>query len=82
MYKILFTQTAEKQFKKLKKEIQIRIGNALRRIQLRPYSYVKRLVGVPYFCLRIGEYRIILDIKENNLIIYVISLGHRRNIYK
>ena len=82
MYKIELSQTAEKQFYKLEKELQIRIISTLNRIRIRPYSHIKKLVNSPYFCLRVGDYRIILDIKEEKLLIFVIELGHRRRIYK
>jgi mRNA-degrading endonuclease RelE of RelBE toxin-antitoxin system len=29
----------------------------------------------------VGDYRIIMDIDKNNLIILVIKVGHRKNIY-
>jgi len=82
MYTVELSKTAEKQFYKLKKETQIRIISSLERIKVRPYAHVKKLVGVPYFSLRVGDHRIILDIQNNKLMIYVIELGHRRNIYK
>ena len=82
MYEIGFSVTAEKQLYKLEKEAQIRIISTLERIRVRPYSYVKRLAGSPYFRLRAGDYRVILDIKENTLMIFVIEVGHRKDIYK
>ncbi len=81
-YEIEFSKIAEKQLYKLEKEIQIRIISALERISIRPYSHIKKLVGSPYFRLRAGQYRIIIDIKENKLLIYIIEVGHRSNIYK
>jgi mRNA interferase RelE/StbE len=82
MYEILFSKTAEKQLYKLDHSIQIRIITALERIRVRPYPHVKKLVNSTYFRLRVGAYRIILDIKENKLLIFVIEFGHRKNIYK
>ena len=82
MYKIVFGQDAEKQFKKLEKEVQNRICNALKRIEVRPYSFVEKLVGFPYYKLRIGHYRIILDIKNNENILFIMKIGHRKDIYK
>lgn len=81
MYSIEFTQTAEKQFNKLSKEIQIRIINVLERIKIRPFHFIKRKEGTTYFIMRIGDYRAILDIKTNFYTIYVIEIGHRKNIY-
>ncbi len=82
MYEIEFSRTSEKHLFKLEKEIQLRIISVLERIRIRPYAYVKRLVGSPYYRLRVGDYRIILDIKDDKLIIFVIELGQRKNIYK
>ncbi len=31
---------------------------------------------------RIGEYRLLAEIKDNELIIHVITIGHRKNIYR
>ncbi len=82
MYSIEFTQLAQKQFNKLSKDIKIRVVATLKRIRVRPYPHVKKLVGSPFFRLRVGRYRVILDIKDDVLIILVVGLGHRKNIYK
>ncbi|MBI2044779.1 type II toxin-antitoxin system RelE/ParE family toxin [Candidatus Pacearchaeota archaeon] len=82
MYSVSFDKKAENQLKKLDKSVQERILNVLDRIKIRPFSYdIKRLQGTNYYRARAGEYRIILDIKQNQLIIIVIEIGHRKNIY-
>ena len=81
MYNIIVSDKAKKQLSKLPKEIIDRIGNALERIKIRPHSFVLRLVGSPYYRLRVGDYRVILDILGEKLIIIVIEVGHRKNIY-
>ena len=82
MYSIKFNPKAEKQLAKLDKQVQNRILTALDRIKIRPFSYdIKRLQGTQYCRLRVGEYRIILDIKQNQLIIIIAEVGHRKNIY-
>jgi mRNA interferase RelE/StbE len=43
---------------------------------------VKKLVGDPGYRLRVGEYRVIIDIYKDKLVILVIKIGHRKNIYK
>lgn len=81
MYSVEFTQTAGKQFLKLPKKIQERVISVLERIKERPFHFIKRKQETPYFILRIGEYRAILDIRRENSIIYIIEVGHRKNIY-
>ncbi|MBS3107447.1 type II toxin-antitoxin system RelE/ParE family toxin [Candidatus Woesearchaeota archaeon] len=78
MYSFEFSETAEKQFYKFNREVQKRIISTLERIKIRPYSYILRLVNSPYFRLRVGEYRLILDIKENKLTIFIIEIRHRK----
>ena len=81
MYSIEFSRTAEKQLYKLERQIQQRIINVLERIRIRPFHFIKRKQGTPYFILRIGEPRAILDVKEEKNTIFVIEAGHRKNIY-
>lgn len=81
MYSVEFSKTAEKQLYSLEKETQARIISTLERCRVRPHHYAKKLAGMPYFRLRVGDYRVILDIKNDKLIIFVIEVGHRKNIY-
>ena len=66
MFSIQFTKTAERQFDKLPKEIKHRVLNVLERIKIRPFHFVKRKEGTPYFIMRVGDYREILDIKNES----------------
>jgi len=81
MYTIIISDKAKKQLDKLQQDIKDRIGNAIDRIKINPFHYVLRLVGSPYYRLRVGDYRVILDIQQDRLIIFVIELGHRKNVY-
>lgn len=82
MYEIIFSRTAENQLSKLDKNLRKRILSTLERIKIRPYSFVKRKQGTSHFILRVGQHRIILDIKNKKLKILVLEIGHRKNIYK
>ena len=81
MYTIAFSDLARKQLHKLSKEIQIRIISVLERIRIRPEAYVMKLVGDPGYRLRVGDYRVIIDLDKDKLFILVLKVGHRRNIY-
>ena len=82
MYALAFSDLALKQLKKLNPDTRVRIISTIERCRIRPYQHVKKLVGGPYFRLRVGKYRVILDIKHEILLIFVIELGHREDIYK
>ncbi|MDA3854834.1 MAG: type II toxin-antitoxin system RelE/ParE family toxin [Candidatus Woesearchaeota archaeon] len=81
-YDLIYTDKAKKQLKKFDRDLQERILNSLQRCRIRPHSYVKKLVGNPYFRLRVGELRVIVDIKDNKLLILVLEVDHRKRIYK
>ncbi|MFH1849616.1 MAG: type II toxin-antitoxin system RelE/ParE family toxin [archaeon] len=74
MFDILFTAESKKFLKKL--DNQNRIISALERCRVRPHHHVKKIIASPYFRLRVGDYRVILDIKSGKLLIIVIAIGH------
>ena len=81
MYSVEFSETAEKQFNKLERNTEERIINVLERIRINPYHFIKRKQGTNYFIARIGEYRAVLKIDDIRKIIFVVEIGHRKNIY-
>lgn len=81
-YSIILSSLAEKQLKKLDKDIQQRIISTLKRCKIRPYAHVKKIVGSDYFRLRVGNYRVIMDIQGDKLRIFVVTIAHRKKIYK
>jgi len=82
MYIITFSDLSLKQLKKLDEITQSRIIATINRCRIRPYSHVKKLVDNPYYRLRVGKYRVIINIMNNELIIFVIEIKHRKNVYK
>ena len=80
-YQVIFSDLALKQLRKLDREIGQRIISALERIRIRPDAYVKKLVGDEGYRIRVGNYRVILDLDKEKLIILVLRIGHRRNVY-
>jgi mRNA interferase RelE/StbE len=82
MYDVIFSDNAFRQLEKLDKGVQERIIKTLERIRLRPEAYVTRLIGEEGYKLRIGDYRAILDLEEDKLLILIIKVGHRKNIHK
>ncbi|MGP6208049.1 type II toxin-antitoxin system RelE family toxin [Cuniculiplasma sp. SKW3] len=80
-YQVIFSDLALKQLKKLDGQIRQRIISTLERIRIRPDKYVKKLVGDEGYRLRVGNYRVILDIDQEKLIILVLRIGHRRSVY-
>ena len=82
MYELISSPNAFKSLEKLEKSVQERITSALGRLRIRPESCdIKRLVGMPGYRFRVGDYRVIFDIDKNELKILVLKIGHRENVY-
>ena len=86
-WQIEFTQTSLKQLKKIDKAIAKRIITFIKiRIaeQDDPRVLGKALQGKTlgvYWRYRMGDYRVICDIQDQKLIILVVEIGHRKDIY-
>jgi mRNA interferase RelE/StbE len=82
MYEILFDTQAEKQLKKIDSQNQKRILEKIEKLKNSPNLGIPltgNLAGL--FKLRIGDYRTIYQIRNHELIILVLKIGHRRNVY-
>ena len=83
-YSIEFLRTALKELSKLPKDVQQRIAAKIDELKTNPYlPGVKALKnGDGRLRLRVGDYRVVYRIEEDKLVILIVKVGHRRNIYK
>ena len=84
-WQIIFTKKAQKQINDLDKSTQLRIKKAIiEKLFTNPAAYLEPLVGDlgGYYKFRVGDYRLICAKEDEKLIVIVIELGHRREIYK
>ena len=70
-YTVIWTEKALKSLKPLPKKTAARIVAAVEKIRDEPRNHVQQLRGSPYFKLRVGGYRVILDIRKKVLIVYL-----------
>jgi mRNA interferase RelE/StbE len=80
-YTVIWTEKALKNLKPLPKKTAARIVAAVEKIRDSPQDHVQQLRGSPFFKLRVGGYRVILDIRKKVLIVYVVRVGKRENVY-
>ena len=82
-YQIIILPAAEKALSKLPKKMQVRIQGAITTLASNPIPPVsKKLVGRDNYRLRVSDYRIVYSIHENILTVKIVSVGHRREIYR
>jgi len=82
-YTVLIERYAQKQIIKLDKQIIPVIKSAISSLADNPRPYgCKKLKGEEAFRIRVGDYRIIYEIDDGKIIVTVVSVGHRKDIYK
>lgn len=83
-YQIEITPSARRQFKRLPADVQKKIRNKLDALAFDPFAAsmdVKKLAGREGYRLRVGDYRVIYTLENNLLVIVVLAVGNRREIY-
>ena len=83
-YKIEISRTAEKQLKKLPRDDQRRIARAMVELGDNPRPPGSRkLTGYDdVYRVRVGMYRVIYSVSGRKLIVIILKIGHRRDVYR
>ena len=82
-YKIEFRPAALRELRKIDRSVQPRIQGAIALLALDPRPPASRaLRGRDGFRLRVGDYRILYAIHDDVLLIVVVTIGHRRDVYR
>lgn len=84
-YSVCWKPTAEKELRALPKATIQAVIAAVERLAINPYpANTKKLKGTSKACFRVrtGNYRIIYEVQDQELIIYIIEVGHRKDIYR
>ena len=85
MYKIRYSKQAVKTRLKMPKAIGEKIDTELEKIAKDPATYQgdwKRLKGSTFWRLRVGDWRAVCDVVKKELIVYVLKIGSRGDVYK
>ena len=81
-YRLVYTHKAFRDIRELEENVKKRIGKALERYREEPLKFASRLIDskLGMFRFRIGDYRVICDIEDDEIII--LRVGHRKDIYR
>ena len=81
-YRVEIKPKAIKQLEKLPKELTERILRKIVFMSDTPQSFMKKLESQNIWSLRIGDYRVLIDLYEKERKLDVIQVAHRKNVYK
>lgn len=84
VYSVELTTGAEKQLDKLPDATRNRIIDVLERLGENPrHPGIKKLAGEEgLYRVRAGDHRIVYRVEDNRLLVLVVKIGHRREIYR
>ena len=84
-WSVEFTPCAEKALKRLDHSVGKRVVGKLQEIQGAddPRDFLKPMTGLltGMFRLRVGDYRVIIDIQDERCVILALDVGHRSTVY-
>ncbi|NVL90862.1 MAG: type II toxin-antitoxin system RelE/ParE family toxin [Desulfobacterales bacterium] len=82
-YRVFFKRSVEKDFGSIPKKDVKRILNRIKTLEDNPRPPgSEKLAGQERYRLRQGRYRIVYSIQDNELTVWVVRVGHRKDIYR
>lgn len=83
-YTVEYKASALKEMKKLPKQTQLVIITNVARLAKNPMDManVKALKGGDNYRLRIGDYRVVYSFQHKKLVIQIVKVAHRKEVYR
>jgi mRNA interferase RelE/StbE len=85
MYKVAYTRQAERSLLKMPRNLAVRLREKLEEIALEPYAQhnnVTKLQNRSGYRLRVGDWRVVYEIHDGELIILVLKIAPRGSVYR
>lgn len=82
-YRIIVEKRAKKELAKIAPKNILKIQKAIDKLVLDPRPIASRkMVGSSGYRLRVNEYRVIYEINDLEIVIFIIKVGHRKDVYR
>ena len=83
-YEVRLVPTAHRQLLRLPRRVRDRVADAIRLLSRNPRpTGCKKLAGqADYFRIRVGDYRVLNEVRDREILVIVIKIGHRREVYR
>ena len=83
IHSVEILRSAQKQLSKINRQDQTRIIEAINTLAANPRpSGCKKLSGRPAWRIRVGSYRVVYEVHDDQIIVLVVAIGHRKEIYR
>ena len=82
VWTVIYAPKAERDLESLDDDIAKKVILKMDEIALDPYGLLEKLTNSPFYKFRVGVYRGIVQIVNNKLILQVVKIKHRSQVYK
>ena len=83
LFDLEFASSIRKDLKKINKKDVIKIISEIQNLAKNPRpTSCKKLTNEELYRIRIGNYRVIYEIFDERLIVHIVKVGHRKDVYK
>ena len=84
LYSIRYTQSAAQFLRESDARLRVRISTKIAALAQNPFPHGnKKLKGAEHaFRIRIGDYRVVYDVLEDAIVVLVLRIGHRKDVYR
>lgn len=82
IWQVIWSEKSIKQLEKIDKKNAQKIYHSVLDCIEDPFRMVLRLTNSSFYRLRVGDYRVILDLQQGKMIIFVVVVDQRKKVYK
>lgn len=84
MYKITFSKQADKSLRKMPRNLALKLAEKIKELSKNPeeMANIKKLTDHPGYRLRVGDWRVVYLINNNDKTIHIIRIKTRGEVYK
>jgi mRNA interferase RelE/StbE len=82
-YAIIFRSSAAKELRKLPAPARKQVSELIDSLTRNPRPHgVKKMAGIDAWRIRVGDYRVVYSVLDQQLLIEVVKAGNRREVYR
>jgi mRNA interferase RelE/StbE len=83
-FEIRWKRSAAKELKRLPQEVVLRITRAVEGLRREPFpAGVRKILGAEHtYRIRVGDYRLLYTVLASILVIEIVRVGHRKDVYE
>ncbi|HVQ44873.1 MAG TPA: type II toxin-antitoxin system RelE/ParE family toxin [Candidatus Saccharimonadia bacterium] len=83
LYSVTFRASAARELRKLPISVRKQVSELIDSLTHDPRPHgVKKMTGVDAWRIRIGDYRVVYSVMDQQLVVEIIKIGNRREVYR